>query len=74
MQGGDTIYQIDVDPDVLIKQAKLISDLRKALDACGNQIIGAPFTEYMKVLEENERLKNTIRMLLGGNDYNERFT
>lgn len=35
---------------------------------------GATFTEYMKVLEENERLKNTIRMLLGGNDYNERFT
>lgn len=66
-------YELNIDPDALVNQAKLISDLRKALDACGNQIIGAPFTEYMKVLEENARLKNIIRMLLGGHDYNEQF-
>lgn len=60
--------RVNVDPEALIKQAKLISDLRKALDICGNQIIGGPFTEYIELLKENEKLKETIRMLSGGND------
>lgn len=66
--------RVNVDPDVLIKQAKLIADLRNALDFCGVQIVGAPFRDYMKVLEENARLKETIRMLTGVDDYDEQFT
>lgn len=67
-------YEVHIDPNALVNQAKLISDLRKALDFCGVQIVGAPFRDYMKVLEENARLKETIRMLTGVDDYDEQFT
>lgn len=53
-------YELNIDPNALVNQAKLISDLRKALDILGKNYVGCNFSEYLRLTDENERLKAEI--------------
>lgn len=56
----EACYELNIDPNALVNQAKLISDLRKALDILGKNYVGCYFSEYLRLIDENERLKAEI--------------